>query len=178
MWVWSAMSVVTSGGAVYEIQSRVPYLTAHQALGHPWPVMRTSSSTTPRRLPVWQPAVARSPTRPRDRQTVSPMSLEPTRTARHKTRDGRRSNAKGGWARLVYAGRSGGVGRGACVMRECRSGTRDVVAVARALASHARPADVRWSRPREPLCSCGCKVRRGCRRVHPYVSDQACGCRS
>ena len=40
MWVWSAMSVVTSGGAVYEIQSRVPYLTAHQALGHPWPVMK------------------------------------------------------------------------------------------------------------------------------------------
>ena len=26
--------------STYEIQSRVPYLTAHQALGHPWPASR------------------------------------------------------------------------------------------------------------------------------------------
>ena len=25
--------------ADYELQSRVPYLTAHQALGHPWPLI-------------------------------------------------------------------------------------------------------------------------------------------
>ena len=26
--------------STYELQSRVPYLTAHQALGHPWPLMK------------------------------------------------------------------------------------------------------------------------------------------
>ena len=45
LWVWSSLSMVTADtqlvvhSSVYGLQSRVPYLTAHQALGHPWPLM-------------------------------------------------------------------------------------------------------------------------------------------
>ena len=59
LWVWSSLSMVTLSWwctvEVYGLQSRVPYLTAHQALRHPWPLIVTQSlQTDERRITVGQ----------------------------------------------------------------------------------------------------------------------------